>query len=676
MAMHQKCSNLPLNLKHLKHLVGIISLIFMLTGCDLLSGILSSAYLSDIPLSNKTTPVTNDFVGAWLYKSEIADFPDSPIIVSKKDNFTYNIRFIDIQSDLKEPEKKDTELQAHLTIINGVKFLNVTGGGKYFFLRLVAVTPTKLKMSVLNNEIGDYVQEDRFKSWLANNLNEVYLKDGRGYYERNNKSERIQIFSMSELSKISIQEANNFEKDYLFEQALQLVKPELIQEHLGYLTKKYPKDSRLSILNERLAADRKNSEIAQYKSDFENTDNISGCENFIAKYPKDEKIGEVQGRLNELKLHNKALSEFTVSAFQEYINQYPDKNISKTFRGLITLLDNSQPKEPIEIKIDPNDFKLQEKIGEFLLKNTKIPSEFCNSQMSSGRIPSVSNPIFCISYNRYNPKNEYGFEKFIVEKQNGKLSQITINKSSINYDEGGNISTIYMRHINYRSENNDAQTLVFNNNNYVGRVQFDLLSKGFDFITLEDKNGRSERSRGFKELYSKFDHTLVNTFLLYTCNDVEFVELESSYDVMSRAKYIDELLKFLILNDKTQFAKEIIDFACQKYSINNYYPAVYRDSGSNKLVAPNNRLERCPNFYFDSYLSLILWKENKIDDALSGFKNKAGKTETLTARTGSNSIPYTVNYKDYIIANYKSFKDLGVEFPNEKEVYKQIKKLN
>jgi hypothetical protein len=191
---------------------------------DFFEAIQDYGYRSLQPLGPKKVPVNENLLGGYVYDG-------LPVIISKKDQTTYEIKFLSILL-----YKEDAVVEAHATQIGTSVFLNLAMGDYYCFMRVNLIMAQELQIDLLKDALKEYVPQDKIKSWLEQHPGETtYMYDVENGYS-------LDIYFSFVFEKITVNEALRIQ-----ENRLRAERRELFENCSGYaeyeeLVKLYPND--------------------------------------------------------------------------------------------------------------------------------------------------------------------------------------------------------------------------------------------------------------------------------------------------------------------------------------------------------------------------------------------------------------------------------------------------
>jgi hypothetical protein len=272
-------------------LLGII----LTTSCkgvkDLLEAIEKYGYKSTMPLGDKKIPVEQQLLGGFVYNA-------MPLVISKKDEFTYLITFL-----TTELEGSNTEIEAWMTELDNSRYLNLEIGDVYSFLKIKPVYNNECEIRLLRSTIDPYVTPSTLKSWL--------LKHGREDQFITPDSSTIDIFYSFNFDKISPERAYLIQAETLQDKKISLFGSCSSYYQYESLAKKYPGDPLLAGARENLL--KKCESLEDFKT-------------FIKYFPDDilaekakMKIGEITTFIADSTNYAAAKRSNTIEAYQGFI---------------------------------------------------------------------------------------------------------------------------------------------------------------------------------------------------------------------------------------------------------------------------------------------------------------------------------------------------------------------
>jgi hypothetical protein len=255
---------------------------------DLLKAIDKYGYKSSIPLGKKEIPVDKLLTGSYVYN-------DLPLIISEKDNLTYQIKFLSTELD-----GTDIVVEAFLSKIGNSKYLNIDLGYNYSFLKISAVSITRdVNVKLLRNSIDQVVTEKNLVSWL--------LKNGEKDDFLNKDSIPVDIFYSFSFTRITNERAYHIKAEQL--QAKKEVLFNTCKDYETYKTllEKYPGDQLLT--NARESIFRKCNTIDDYKE-------------FVSYFADDALSLKAKKMITEMTLYIKDSVDFNASKVKNDIDAY------------------------------------------------------------------------------------------------------------------------------------------------------------------------------------------------------------------------------------------------------------------------------------------------------------------------------------------------------------------
>lgn len=234
---------------YIKVLVFILFTLSLSSSCkeirDLLKAIDKYGYKSKTPLGKKETPIDKLIIGSYVFKS-------MPIIISEKDNYTYILKFLSTELDVK-----DIEIEAFITEIGTSKYLNLDLGYSYSFLKISDVSITRdVSVKLLKNTLNPYINEKNLKSWLLKH-------DGEDEFVTQD-STTLDIFYTFSFLKITEERAYKIKAEQLQEKKEYLFSSCTDYETYKTLSAKYTGDPALAKAREAIL--NKCTTIDDYKT--------------------------------------------------------------------------------------------------------------------------------------------------------------------------------------------------------------------------------------------------------------------------------------------------------------------------------------------------------------------------------------------------------------------------
>jgi hypothetical protein len=275
----------------------LLSFLFLFTGCkdreitNFPDAIEKYGFKSSKPLSGKETAVDNNLLGGYVYNS-------LPLILSRKDNYTYLITFLSTELD-----RADEAIEAHMTVIGDDQYLNLDLGNTYAFLKVVSTFNNSLQVKLLRNTIGTYVK-DNLKNWLVKNGGQEDIEDENGL--------SVSIYYMFTFEKVTPERAKEIQAGQLL-----LKKTELFNSCADYvayaaLETRFPNDPMLTFARKNLLD--KCSTIEDY--------NV-----FIARFAGDPLCEEAKKRIYDLNRrladslnYAGAIKTNTIAGYEQFIS--------------------------------------------------------------------------------------------------------------------------------------------------------------------------------------------------------------------------------------------------------------------------------------------------------------------------------------------------------------------
>jgi hypothetical protein len=254
---------------------------------DFFEAINRYGYKSTEPLGVKNVKVDTMLMGGYVYNSV-------PVIISRKDPYTYLVKFLSIELDVA-----DVEVEAHMTLINGSKYLNLNLGHDFAFLQVGNNVDNMLEIKLLRNTISPYVKNEDLKGWLQKNGNNEEYTTSEDY--------EITIWYTFIFEKVSIQKA-------LQVQAVELEKrrTELFEGCYTYFTyneleKKYPGDPLLKTARENI---------------FSACKTIDEFNEYILHFPDDPLCEKARIRIKEIMVYKNDSTNYNIALAANDIRDY------------------------------------------------------------------------------------------------------------------------------------------------------------------------------------------------------------------------------------------------------------------------------------------------------------------------------------------------------------------
>jgi hypothetical protein len=287
---------------------------------DFFKAINQYGYKAKEALSKKTVAVDKQLLGGYVYNS-------LPVIISAKDDFTYQLTFLAVELDLE-----DVKVDANMSVINNDRYLNIDMGENYSFLKISSFFNNELEVKLLRNSIAPYVKPEQLKSWLE--------KHGREESFEPDSIASVDIYYGFSFNKITIEKAYQIQREQIHEKMVDLFNE--CKEYYCYdeLQKRYPKEPLLAHVRENI---------------FNKCKTIENYQNFINHFPEDALAEKAKSRIDGIKMFkadsvnfNFALKENTIDAFENFI----DNSSTSVFRDsagvYITALANRITENDIE----------------------------------------------------------------------------------------------------------------------------------------------------------------------------------------------------------------------------------------------------------------------------------------------------------------------------------------
>ncbi|MBI3134282.1 MAG: hypothetical protein HYZ14_06350 [Bacteroidetes bacterium] len=243
---------------------------------DFFEAIQDYGYRSLQALGPKKIPVNENLLGGYVYQ-------DLPVIISKKDETTYQIKFLSVLL-----YKEDAVVEAHATQLGTSTFLNLAMGDYYCFMRVNLIMGQELQIELLKDALKEYVPQDKIKGWLEQHPGETtYTYDKENDYS-------MDIYFSFVFEKVTIQEALRIQ-----ENRLRMERKELFENCSDYseyeeLVKLYPNDEFINLAVLSL---------------YENCKTIEAYKAFIAYFPKSDLVDDAEEQIQYI-IETERLAEY------------------------------------------------------------------------------------------------------------------------------------------------------------------------------------------------------------------------------------------------------------------------------------------------------------------------------------------------------------------------------
>jgi hypothetical protein len=287
---------------------------------DFFKAIEKYGYKSKEPLSKKNIVVDKQLLGGYVYNS-------LPVIISKKDDFTYQLTFLAVELDLE-----DVNVDAHMSIINNDRYLNINMGENYSFLKISSFFNNELGVKLLRNSIEPYVASANLRSWLE--------KHGREESFTPDSVAPVDIYYVFSFNRITVEKAYQIQREQIHEKMTDLF--DACKDYYTYdqLEKRYPNEPLLASARENI---------------FNKCTTIEAYQAFAKRFPGDILSERANSRIQEIKMFkadsvnfNVAVKHNTIEAYETFINN-SSTTVFKDSAGVkITLLANSITENDIE----------------------------------------------------------------------------------------------------------------------------------------------------------------------------------------------------------------------------------------------------------------------------------------------------------------------------------------
>jgi hypothetical protein len=208
-----------------------LSLLLLASSCgdilDLYEAVKDYGYRANQPLGAKKVPVNETFLGAYVYEQ-------LPVIVSKKDELTYHIKFLHTRLG-----NENRSVDAFASQLGGFTFLNLQMGDFYCFVRMNTAENTGLvSASVLLDGLERVVPQDKIRAWLAVNAGTDQLL----YKNENGEEKQLDLYFNIDFKRIIEEEALAMQEEELYNERLGLFTRCYSYEQYKYLLVTFPGD--------------------------------------------------------------------------------------------------------------------------------------------------------------------------------------------------------------------------------------------------------------------------------------------------------------------------------------------------------------------------------------------------------------------------------------------------
>ncbi|MEI6853800.1 MAG: hypothetical protein WCL06_13220, partial [Bacteroidota bacterium] len=277
-------------------------------------------YKAKDPLSKKTVTVDKQLLGGYVYNS-------LPVIISAKDDFTYQLTFLAVELDLE-----DVKVDAHMSVIKNDRYLNINMGENYSFLKISSFFNNQLEVSLLRNSIEPYVKPENLKSWLE--------KHGREQSFAPDSVSSVDIFYGFAFNKITVEKAYQIQREQIHEKMVDLFNG--CKEYYCYdeLEKRYPNEPLLAEVRENI---------------FNKCKTIENYQVFINRFPGDALSEKAKSRIAEIKMFKAdsvnftfAVKQNTIDAYENFINNSSTSVFRDSAGAFVTALANRITENDIE----------------------------------------------------------------------------------------------------------------------------------------------------------------------------------------------------------------------------------------------------------------------------------------------------------------------------------------
>lgn len=319
-----------------KHLSLFVLAVFLVS-CnqhiiDFFEAIQDYGYRSQQPLGPKKVPVNDNLLGGYVYD-------ELPVIISKRDNYTYEIKFLSVLL-----YKEDAIIEAHATQLGTSTFLNLAMGEYYCFMRVNLIMNQQLQIELLKDALKEYVPQEKIKSWLEKNPTTSLYE-----YQENGEDYSMEVYFSFLFERVTIQEALRIQ-----ENRLRLARMELFQDCSSYgdyetLVKMYPNDEFTGLA---------------IRSLFNRCETIEDLREFIAYFPETDLAADAEARIREIietqrneeflaldkRAYDKAKAENTIDSYEAFLTVANTKNYRDSANNCIAALSSSITRNDVEWK--------------------------------------------------------------------------------------------------------------------------------------------------------------------------------------------------------------------------------------------------------------------------------------------------------------------------------------
>lgn len=232
---------------------------------DFFEAIQDYGYRAAQPLGPKKLTANENLCGGYVYE-------ELPVVISKKDEFTYEIKFLSVLL-----HKEDVVIEAHATLLGNYTFLNLDMGDYYCFMRTNLVPGQELQISLLKDALKQYIPQEKIKGWLESNPGETtYLYDPVNDYS-------LDIYFSFAFERVTLEEAYRIQKYRLRIERLNLFENCESYEEYEELVRRFPGDEFIPIGQKAL---------------FDRCATIDQYNEFIAYFPNSEWVDDAKSRIN------------------------------------------------------------------------------------------------------------------------------------------------------------------------------------------------------------------------------------------------------------------------------------------------------------------------------------------------------------------------------------------
>lgn len=257
---------------------------------DFFEAIQDYGYRSLQPLGPKNVPVNDNLLGGYVYDG-------LPVIISKKDANTYQIKFLSVLL-----HKEDAVADAHATQIGTATFLNLAMGDYYCFMRVNLMMNTELQIELLKDALKEYVPANKIKAWLEKNPDATSYT----YTDAEGTSYDMDIFFSFIFQRVTVDEALRMQQE-----KLRYARQQLFEECDSYfeyedLVHRFPNDEF--------------RELAEF-SIFNRCERLEEFKEFISYFPDSQFRDEAEAAIKNI-IETERLAEFLAidqQNFQEVI---------------------------------------------------------------------------------------------------------------------------------------------------------------------------------------------------------------------------------------------------------------------------------------------------------------------------------------------------------------------